>query len=234
MGLTVAPETTGGWASIANILEGIGKGADFSSSSFFPTPQYNTIRSDTVERAGADGLPYRQTTAENQSMIETDWWARLGWVGSPYEDSNAIPVKVAESKGLDQSVSATKSGPVETTDWGDWGRVAETGVMLYDKIKDIFSPRETVEGEPRAGTIEGRNEQQTNIDVNRSADVITTAKGFYDQVKGLFGLGYPQTEPQPAAPVQHEAKQAFYANQQVGVSNKVLLMVAVGAYLLLK
>jgi hypothetical protein len=202
MGVTQAPETTGGWASINNILEGIGKGADYLSSSFFPTPQYNTIRSDTVERAGADGTAYRQTTAENQSMIETDWWARLGWVGSPYEDSNAIPVKVAESKGLDQSVSATKSGPVETT---DWGRVVETGVMLYDKIKGIFSPRETVEGEPRAGTIEGRNEQHTDIEVNRGPDIVTTTKDFYDQVKGLFGLGYPQSQPQPSVPVHHEA-----------------------------
>ena len=230
MAITYSTETNGGWASVFNILSSIGKGADNTESSFFPTPQRNTIKSEMVEPAGAYGDPYRQTIVENQSMVETNWWARLGWVNSPYEDSNAIPVKVAESRDLNQSVSAT-SEPVKTT---DWGKVAETGVMLYEKIKGIFSKGDTVEGTPRAGTLEGATEQNTNIDVNRGADVYTTAKNFYDQVKGLFGLGYPQTEPQPSVAVQHEAKQAFYANQQLGFDNKTLLLMAVGVFLLLK
>ena len=232
MAFTYSTETSGGWGAIANILNSIGLGADNTVSSFFPTPQRNTIKSDTVLAAGADGLPYRQTTVENQSMIESSWWARLGWVGSPYEDSNAIPVKVAESKGLDQSISAAKSEPVKTT---DWGRVAETGVMLYDVISGIFSKGDKVEGTPRTGYPDGAEEQNTNLNVNRAAEVFTTAKDFYYQVKGLFGLGYPQSEPQPAVVIQHEAKEAYYASQQTGMSNQnLLLLAAAAAFLLLK
>lgn len=231
MGITYSTETSGGWDSVLNILSQIGKGSDNTISSFFPTPQRDTIKSDTVQSAGADGMPYRPTAIENQSMIETDWWASMGWINSPYEDANAIPVMVAESKGLDQSISATKSEPVKTT---DWGRVAETGIMLYDRIKGIFSKGDKVEGTPTAGYPDGATEQNTNLDVNRGADTVTMVKDFYDQVKGLFGLGYPQSQPQPAVELQHESKEAFYANQQVGVSNKTLLILAVGAFLLLK
>jgi len=232
MSEVMAPEAIGGWGALDNILAMIGQGADYTASVFYPTPQRNTIKSEMVEPRGADGWPYRTTVPENQSMIESNWWAQLGWVNSPYEDANAIPVMVAESKGLDNSVSAIQAEPVKTT---DWGKVVETGVMLYDRIKGIFSKGDTVEGTPRTGYPEGAEEQNTQIDVNRGADVVTQALDFYYQVKGLFGLGYPQSEPQPAVEVQHETKQTFYANQQTGMSNMTLAILAAGvAFLLLK
>jgi len=83
-------------------------------------------------------------------------------------------------------------------------------VTIWDKIQTIGKSPEVVVEKPRAGSPEGTNVQ--NVDpkaADRAADTITKIQQIYDQVKGLFGLGYPSTESQPTAPVTTEAGSAL-------------------------
>ena len=197
MGLTYPTIANGGWDAIDNILAGIGKGADYTASAFFTTPQRESIVSETTQARGGDGQTYRETNPENLSMISTDWWRSMGWVGSPYEDSNAVSVKLDESKELDQSVSTKKDIIGDSLNW--FLNSTKSVLTVYDQVKGIFSNGDVVQGTPRAGYPEGSNEQNTNIVVDRGAETQNAGNEFYKQVKGLFNLAFPQDTPQPVA-----------------------------------
>lgn len=187
-------EVTGAWGSIDNLL--FGK-QPARGSGFFGASQYESIRSETTEPAGATGWTFRPTDPENPSMRETQLWSDLGWIGSPYQDDKAIPVKVAEGKQLAATVEPKKDVLAESLEWALGA--AQKAAVLYNEIKTTWSPREVTVGTPRAGYPEGRDVQHTNDLSQRSADVFETGKILLGQVKGLFSLGYPQTTPQPAA-----------------------------------
>jgi hypothetical protein len=116
-------------------------------------------------------------------------------------------------------------------DWLDRiGIGVDKVVTIWDKIQTIGkSPEVTVET-PRAGSPEGVNVQ--NVDpkaADRGADTITKIQQIYDQVKGLFGLGYPSTESQPTAPVTTEAGSALPFGLSMGalaVIGLVILFIA--------
>jgi len=102
---------------------------------------------------------------------------------------------------------------------------------VYDNLSWMWKPRETVVATPRAGWPEGTNEANTNTTIDRAADVIKAGTGFYSQLKGLFGLGYPATEPQPTSPVQHEVKPAAAV---AGMSAGTIAVIAVLLLLIFK
>ena len=103
-------------------------------------------------------------------------------------------------------------------------------VTIWDKIQTIGKSPEVVVEKPRAGSPEGTNVQ--NVDpkaADRAADTITKIQQIYDQVKGLFGLGYPSTESQPTAPVTTEAGSALPFGLSMGalaVIGLVILLIA--------
>lgn len=199
---------TGGWDAIDNITQGIGKGASALVSGFFPAAQRDKVVSETVQAAGGSGKTSRATAPEGQSWIETMEFATRGWLDSPYEAQYAIPAKIQESKQLAQSVSAPKSA-----DWIgeglDWA-LKQTGkfTTLADELMGVLRPREVIVGTPRAGYPEGQDEQHLNDWTSRAAEVLSLGKSlgsdFIKQVKGLFNLGFGQTEAQPGFQIQHE------------------------------
>ncbi len=193
-------ETTGRWGSLDFLLFGT---QPARGSGFFGEGQYETIRSETVEPAGATGWTFRPTVPENPSMNESEAWSNVGWIGSPYQDDKAIPVKIAEGKAVAASVEPRKDWLGESLDWAlDQTTKAAT---LYSQYQAAFSPREVISETPRAGYPEGRDVRNTNSIEARSADVYEAGKQFYDQLKGLFNLGYSQS-PQPVSTVPTTAK----------------------------
>ena len=153
----------------------------------------------------------------------------MGWVGSPYEDDKSVTVKQDESKQLDQSVS-TKSGPIGTS--VNWFLDATASVStLYDNIKGMFSNTDVVDGKPKAGYPEGRTEQNTQIDINRGPETQGGSGGFYEQVKGLFNLTFPQTEPQT---VSTKASELPSTAGIAGIGTGTIVIGAIILYLLAK
>lgn len=185
------------WGSLNEMLPA--KQDPIMGTGFFPTRQYDIIRSETTQPAGGTGTTFRETLPENQSMIESNWWANMGWLNSPYEADKAVPAKVAESKQLAATVEPPRDPLAEGLDWALSTSVK--AATLYDQIKTAFSPREVISETPRAGYPDGRDVRHTNDMTQRSAEVYQTGRQLYDQVRGLFNLGFEQAQAQPAAAI---------------------------------
>ena len=188
---------SGGWDAIQNLLE---------PGTAFPAQQRETVKSETVQAAGGAGWTYRPTAPENQSMLETQAMSAQGWVGSPYEDNLAVTTKRQESKQLAATMEP-KGDPIgESLDWalGTTKKIT----TLYDELKGLWEPREVIRETPREGYPEGKDVRHLNDIVDRGAEVVqagaTWVGGIYDQVKGLFNLGFDQTGKQPVFSIQHE------------------------------
>lgn len=197
---------SGGWDAIDNITMGIGRGADQNVSSFFPAQQRDKIISETNLPAGGTGQTFRPTQQENQSMLETDFWRDRGWFGSPYEDNLSVTKKTQEGLLFAARVEPKKDVLGESLDWA----LTQTKKVttLFDQFSDIWEPREVIKEKPRAGYPEGKDSRNLNQTIEKGANVIKAGAnvigGIYDQVKGLFNRGFPQTGGQPAFAVKHE------------------------------
>lgn len=203
----------GGWNAIANITAGIGKGASTLVSGFFPTPQREKIKSESVASAGAAGTTYRQTRWENPSM-QLSWnFAQKDWIGSPQEAQFAIPAKVKESQQLAGKISAEpQRGPLET--FVDVMKYGTEQAIKITTVADEFmyawglKKREPIsEGPKETGASRGTIQYLQDIR-DRTAQVLpaiqAAGSAILDQVKGLFSLGYESTGKQPVFSIQHE------------------------------
>lgn len=206
MSLTMGTDlVSGAWNALDNVLNSLNVG--LQSSGFYPTPQRSTIKSESLQAMGGSGTTYRQTAPQNQSVLESIGYALEGWLGSPYEAQYSKSAKTAESQSLAALVETKKPGPIE--EGLDWALDTTKKIgTLWDQLSGLFGKkREVIVEKPRAGSPEGKNVQNVDDTGNRSADVdkvFAYAGQIIDQVKGLFGLGYPQTTSQPAAGVQTE------------------------------
>ena len=188
---------SGGWDAIDNIL---------ATGTAFPAQQRITVKSETVEAAGGTGQTFRPTVQENQSMIESEQWRAAGWFGSPHQDELSVGSKTAESQQLAETMGPKADPFGETLEWA----LAQTGKVttLYDQLKGLWQPREVITETPRAGSPEGKDVRNLNQIVEKGAEVIKSGTawigGVYDQVKGLFNLGFDQTGKQPVFSIEHE------------------------------
>lgn len=196
---------SGGWNAVGNIIAGIGKGAETVIGAVFPAQQREKVKSEIVEAAGGAGQTYRPTEPENPSMVESKQWSLANWLGSPYQEELSVGYKSAESQQLAETMGP-KADPVgETLEWA----LAQTRKVttLYDQLKGLWEPREVITETPRKGYPEGKDVQHLNETVEKGAEVFKAGTawigGIYDQVKGLFNLGFEQGK-QPAFSVEHE------------------------------
>jgi len=207
---------SGEWNAIDNLL---------ATGTFFPSLQRETVKSETVEAAGGTGQTFRPTIQENQSMIESEAWRAAGWLNSPYQENLSIGFKSAESQQLAQKMGP-KSDPVgETLSWA----LSQTAKVttLYDQLKGLWKPREVIKETPRKGYPEGKDLRHQNDIVKQGADVIKAGKawigGVYDQVKGLFNIGFGQMGKQPVFSIEHEIEPAVKVG--IGVIAAALILV---------
>jgi len=79
---------------------------------------------------------------------------------------------------------------------------------LTIQLRGMWEPREVIVETPREGSPEGKDVRNLNQIVEKGAEVIKAGKswigGVYDQVKGLFNLGFDQTGKQPVFSIEHE------------------------------
>jgi len=205
---------SGGWNALTNITSGIGKGASYIGSAFFPAPQRTTIQSEITKPAGGTGATYRPTTIEAPEFWATAQMAADQWLASPYEKQYAVPAKVQESQKLAQTVSSTKQEGIggmfaDIMSGLEWtAGQSQRITTLVDEIMGPWLPRETIKATPQVGYPEGRDERHLDNLAQRGAEVFATvragAQGILDQVKGLFNIGFPQQGEQPAFGIQHE------------------------------
>ncbi len=206
MALTMAADlVVGGWGAVSNIVSGIGKGAESVWGAVFPAQQRETVKSETIQAAGGTGQTFRPTAPENPSMIESNQWSKEGWLNSPYQEELSVGYKSAESQQLAETMGPKADPFGEGLDWA-LGQTKKV-TTLYDQFKELWEPREVITETPREGAPEGRDVQHLNETVEKGAEIVKAGKvwigGVYDQVKGLFNLGFEQGK-QPAFSIEHE------------------------------
>jgi hypothetical protein len=209
----------GGVQGAANVINSIGKGTVSLIRPFFPQPQSTGVENLPIKMANTAGATVRPVASELPSVWETMRMAGEQWLASPYEDQYATHL---DTTPLEQMVKKTQppSSGIFTT-LGDVIGGITSGVRqatevgrsfrtVADEFLDVWglSGRDTVEGTPREGYPEGRDEVHWN-DLRSwgaavSESVGTWGQGVIDQVKGLFNLGYQQEGPQPAFTISHE------------------------------
>jgi len=208
---------SGGWDALSNITSGIGSGVSRIGSTFFPAPQRTTVVSEITQAAGGQGQTFRPTLPSATSIWETNKMDIMGWLNTPYEDQFAIPIKVAESKALDEGVSGFAAGeqagiPGMFADIMDFlGSAAEKATEIKTVVGDlagVFGLRGSIFEGPvetgnSRGTVQHENDQ-TYVGANVVEIFKTMGGAIADQVKGLFSLGFPQNEAQPAIGIRHE------------------------------
>lgn len=203
-------------------------------SGFFPTPQREQVISEVNAPAGADGRTYRETIQENQSMMTTDWWNSIGWIGSPYEQQFAVIPKRQESADLAASMTSNMTqagGPDLLADiLGTLKTGTEIGTVVNEFLyKWGITDREPVQGTPRAGFPAGTDDTHYSNWTSKAADVYEVGKqiggAFLNQVKGLFNLGYEGPDgSQPVFSIQHELEPGVKIGA-VGIAAVVILAI---------
>jgi len=194
---------TGSWNAVDNIISGIGSGASYIGSTFFPTPQRTKVISEIIQPAGGTGDIFRENVLpENISMLETAKFFEQQWLGSPYEDQFSIPTKVQESKELAGLVSSTKQNPIPDLFAnvlgglkGVFGATKEIKTVV-DEIGGLWGLRSPIPGgEQEIGNSPGAT-AHTQPPTTAGADVISAIKGLgsgiAEQVKGLYNLAFGQ------------------------------------------
>lgn len=212
----------------------LSRGGELSTqpSGFFPTPQRDRVISEIHAPAGAEGDTYREIIQENQSMIETDWWNRIGWVNTPYEQRFAeIPMR-DESARLSESMSGVEERPKDLL--ADILGTLRSGAQIGSAVNEALytwgiTDRQPVAGTPRAGYPAGTDDTHYSNWSSKAADVITVGKqvggAFLNQVKGLFNLAYSGPNgTQPVFAIQHELEPGVKVGA-VGIVAVILLVI---------
>lgn len=223
----------GGWDAVSNIEGSRGEVLSTQPSGHFPTPQREAVASEINKPAGGTGDTYRETDPENPSMVQSNWWNQIGWVGTPYEQRFAeVPMRdeanrVAESMGV--------SGQEQPRDLladilSGVKYVGELGTIVNNTLYNWgASDRPPIQGTPRVGYPAGTDDTHYNQRQNKGPDVIAIGKqiggAFINQVKGLFNLAYKgPTGPQPVFSIQHEIEPGVKIGA-VGIAAIIILAI---------
>lgn len=216
---------SGGWGSVSNIISGIGKGAETAWGAVFPAQQREQVKSETVQAAGATGQTFRPTIQENQSMIESEKWRAAGWFGSPYQEELSVKAKRAEGLKIAESVGPKVDTIGNSLEWAL--EQTKKVTTLYDQLRGLWDPREVIEEKPREGYPDGKDVRHLNEKIEKGAEVVKAGAqvigGIYEQVKGLFNLGFEQTGKQPAFSIQHELEPTTKIG--IGVIAAIIILV---------
>ncbi len=157
-------------------------------------------------------------------MLETALWSAAGWLDSPYQEELSIGFKSAESQQLAEAMGPKADPFGGSLEWA----LAQTKKVttLYDQLKGFWAPREVITETPRAGYPEGQDVRHLSETVEKGAEVVKAGKALigkaYDQVKGLFNLGFEQGK-QPAFSIEHELEPTVKIG--VGVIAAIVILI---------
>lgn len=168
----------------------------------FPYPQ--TAGRDrhitTVDQSTFEGLPFRPTQTQAESLFRTNVYAGNDWYGTPFELQFSQQANIEESRAKAAQIGGESGGGWFAGIMDIFGKVKdETFRTIADEFMVTYNLQEQsrtagskVPGNPPApGEINYTAAQREQIIKDR----IEAAKGvvgsLLGQVKGLFNMGYP-------------------------------------------
>lgn len=168
----------------------------------FPYPQ--TAGRDrnitTVDQSTFEGLPFRPTQTQAESLFRTNVYAGNDWYGSPFELQYSQKANIEESRAKAAQIGGEFGGGCFAGIMDIFGKVkdktfrtiADEFFVKYNLQEQSRTAGSSVPGNPPApGEINYTAAQREKI-IN---DRIESGKDFIlslvSQVKGLFNMGYP-------------------------------------------
>ena len=168
----------------------------------FPYPQ--TAGRDrnivTVDQSTFDGLPFRPTQTQAESLFRTDTYSGVDWYGTPFELQYSEQANIEESRAHAAEVGGESGGGWFAGIWDIFGQVAvdtfpsiaDEFLVRYDLKEQSRTAGSPVPGSPPApAEIEFSGAQREQIIKERISGAEDFLGSLVSQVKGLFNMGYP-------------------------------------------
>jgi len=155
-----------------------------------------------ADQSTFDGLLFRPTQTQAESLFRTEVYAGNDWYGSPYELQFSKQANTEESRAKAAIVGGESGGGWFASIADIFGKVAiETFPTIADQFikkyhlqEQIRTAGSLVPGSPPApGEINYTAAQREQIIKERIASAQSIIGSLVSQVKGLFGMGYPSS-----------------------------------------
>lgn len=167
-----------------------------------------------ADQSTFEGLPFRPTQTQAESLFRTDVYAGVDWYGTPYALQESQQANIEESKAKAAAIGGDVGGGwfagIVDILSGD-AKPPSTFYSIGDQFMEIYDLKEQsrtagslVPGNPPApGEIHYTAAQREKIIKERILAAESWLGSLVSQVKGLFGMGYPPstTTKQSGAPV---------------------------------
>lgn len=157
----------------------------------------------TVDQSTFDGLPFRPTQTEAESLFRTAVYAATDWYGTPYALQESEQANREESRAKAAVIGGESGGGIFAGIMDIFGKVgdetfrtiADDFMVTYNLQEQSRSAGSLVPGNPPApGEINYTAAQREQIIKEKIAAAQKTARSFLGslvgQVKGLFNLSY--------------------------------------------
>lgn len=152
-----------------------------------------------ADQSTFDGLPFRPTQTQAESLFRTDVYAGNDWYGTPYELQFSQQANVEESRAKAAVIGGESGGGCFAGIMDIFGIENETFRSIADDFMVTYHLKEQsstagslVPGNPPApGEINYTAAQREQIIKERIAAAQSFIGSLVSQVKGLFGMGYP-------------------------------------------
>lgn len=154
----------------------------------------------TVDQSTFEGLPFRPTQTQAESLFRTEVYSNADWYGTPFALQFSEQANREESRAKAAIIGGEAGGGIFA---GLWDVFKDTTEKSFVSIADEFmvkyglkvqsvTPGSPVPGNPPApGEIHYTAADREQVIKER----VSAASGIFDsvvtQVKGLFNLGYP-------------------------------------------
>jgi len=169
----------------------------------YPYPQTAGKERNVVlaDQSTFDGLPFRPTQTQAESLFRTSTYAGVDWYGTPYALQESQQANIEESRAKAGLIGGESGGGYFAGIMDIFGIENETFRTIADDFMVTYNLKEQsrtagslVPGNPPApGEIHYTAAQREQIIKERISAAESWLGSLVSQVKGLFGMGYPSS-----------------------------------------
>lgn len=154
----------------------------------------------TVDQSTFDGLPFRPTQTQAESLFRTGTYAAVDWYGTPFALQESEQANIEESQGKAALIGGEAGGGWFAGIMDIFGKetketfssIADQFMVTYNLQEQSRTEGSKVPGNPPApGEINYTAAQREQIIKERIASARGIVDSLISQVKGLFGMAYP-------------------------------------------
>lgn len=190
----------------------------------------------SVDQSTFEGLPFRPTQTQAESLFRTDIYKAADWYGTPYELQFSQQANIEESQAKAATIGGESGGGVFAGLWDlfkdtsekTFRSIADEFIVSYGLQEQSWTAGSAVPGNPPApGEINYTAAQREKIIKDRILSAKNIVGSLVSQAKGLFNMGYASPGLDPGGEMG-PPELGLPAKMPAGI---ILAAVALGLYL---